>query len=213
MKTFISAFAFSTLLVINAPAQQQRVVAECTVTYAISAEESNADKDVIESLKASTKTVYIKANDSRSDLVSPTFTQSVLYNKSTGNAVILREIGTNKFMTQLDNAKWVAENKRYDGMTVSLVAGETKTILGYECKKAVMQLKDGTSFTLYYAGNIVPSVKEFEYQFKDIPGFVFEYESQETAGKKIKYTATKINLNPVPASRFDIPTSGYRLLN
>jgi GLPGLI family protein len=189
-------------------------VAECTVTYAISAEESNADKDVIESLKASTKTVYIKANDSRSDLVSPTFTQSVLYNKNTGNAVILREIGTNKFMTQLDNAKWVAENKRYDGMTVSLVPGnETKTILGYECKKAVMQLKDGTSFTLYYAGNIVPSVKEFEYQFKDIPGFVFEYESQETAGKKIKYTATKINLNPVPASRFDIPTSGYRLLN
>lgn len=213
MKTLISVFVLCSMLAVNAPAQQQRVVAECTVTYAISAEESNADKDVIESLKASTKTVYIKANDSRADLVSPTFTQSVLYNKGTGKAVILREIGTNKFMTQLDNAKWVAENKRYDGMTVSLVTGETKTILGYECKKAVMQLKDGTSFTLYYAGNIVPSVKEFEYQFKDIPGFVLEYESQETAGKKIKYTATKINLNPVPASRFDIPTSGYRLLN
>jgi hypothetical protein len=60
---------------------------------------------------------------------------------------------------------------------------------------------------------IVPSVKEFEYQFKDVPGFVLEFESQEADGKKIKYTATKINLSPVQASRFDVPTSGYRLLN
>lgn len=194
-------------------ASAQRVVADCTVTYAITTEDSNADKDVMESLKASTKTVYIKANDSRSDLVSPTFKQSVLYNKTTGNAVILREIGNNKFMTRLDNAKWVAENKKYDGMSVSISSGETKTILGYECRRAMIQTKDGGSFTLYFASAIVPSVKEFEYQFKDIPGFVLEFESQEADGKKIKYTATKINLAPVQASRFDIPTSGYRLLN
>jgi GLPGLI family protein len=211
MKSFI--FVFGSFFMVLHSFAQQRVVAECTVTYAISAEEGNADKDVIESLKASTKTVYIKANDSRTDLVSPSFTQSVLYNKSTGTAVILREFGNNKFMTKLDNSKWVAENKRYDGMTVSFPGNETKTILGYECKKAVIQLKDGTAFNLYYAGNIVPSVKEFEYQFKDIPGFVLEYESQEAESKKIKYTATKINLSPVQASRFDLPTSGYRLLN
>jgi len=211
MKNFI--FVFGSFFMMLHSSAQQRVVAECTVTYAISAEEGNADKDVIESLKASTKTVYIKANESRTDLVSPSFTQSVLYNKNTGTAVILREFGNNKFMTKLDNSKWVAENKRYDGMTVSFPGNETKTILGYECKKAVIQLKDGTAFTLYYAGNIVPSVKEFEYQFKDIPGFVLEYESQEVESKKIKYTATKINLSPVQASRFDLPTSGYRLLN
>ncbi len=27
---------------------------------------------------------------------------------------------------------------------------------------------------------------------------------------KIKYTASKVNLDPVPASKFDIPKSGYR---
>ena len=115
-------------------------------------------------------------------------------------------------MTKLDNARWKEENRKYDGMTVVLSA-ETKTILGYECKKALMQLKDGTVFTLYYATAIIPSVKEFEYQFKDIPGFVLEFESQEAEGKKIRYTATKINLSPVQASRFDIPVSGYRILN
>ena len=210
MKTLLTII-FTSLLVMQSAAQ--RVVADCAITYSISTEEGNADKDIAASLKASTKTVYIKGNDSRTDLVSPSFTQSLLYNKTTGNAVILREFGNNKFMTKLDQAKWVAENKKYEGMTVSLAAGETKTILGYECKKAVLQLKDGSSFTLFYATTIVPSVKEYEYQFKDIPGFVLEFESQEADSKKIKYTATKINLSPVQASRFDIPTSGYRLLN
>ena len=192
---------------------QARVVADCTITYAINSEDANADKNVTESLKSSTKTVYIRGNDSRTDLTSPSFTQSLLYNKTTGNAVILREFGNNKFMTRLDHAKWVEENKKHEGMHVAYDANETKTILGYECKKATMQLKDGSSFIIYYATAIVPSVKEFEYQFKDIPGFVLEYESQEADNKKIKYTATKINLSPVMASKFDIPTSGYRLLN
>lgn len=191
---------------------QTRVIADCSITYAISTDGSS-DKDVNESLKASTKTVYIRGNESRSDLVSPSFTQSLLYSKTTGNAVILREFGNNKFMTKLDAKAWAAENKKYDGMSVSLANPETKTILGYECKKAVITLKDGSVFSLFYATAIVPSVKEYEYQFKDIPGFVLEFESQEAESKKIRYTATKINLSPVQASRFDIPTSGYRLLN
>src|SRR6478735_449689 len=191
MKTLLTII-FTSVIVLQSAAQ--RVVADCAITYSISTEEGNADKDISASLKASTKTVYIKGNDSRTDLVSPSFTQSLLYNKNTGNAVILREFGNNKFMTKLDQAKWVAENKKYEGMTVSLSGTENKTILGYECKKAVIQLKDGSSFTLYYATTIVPSVKEYEYQFKDIPGFVLEFESQETDSKKIKYTATKINL-------------------
>jgi GLPGLI family protein len=205
---------FSVITLVMQGAAQQRIVAECAVTYSIAAEEENAaNKEVIESLKATTKTVYIKGNDSRTDLVSPTFKQSVLYNKSTGLAVILREFGNNKFMTKLDNTRWIAENKRYEGMVFSYAGNETKTILGYECRKAVMQLRDGSSYTLYYASNIIPSVKEFEYQFREVPGFVLEYESQEADGRKIKYTATKINLSPVQASRFDVPTSGYRLLN
>ncbi len=199
--------------ILQQAAAQQRVVADCTITYSISTEEGNAEKDVTESLKASTKTVYIRGNDSRTDLVTPSFTQSLLYDKSTGSAVILREFGNNKFITRLDAKTWAAENKRYDGMKISFVNNENKTILGYECKKAVIQLKDGSIFTLFYATSIIPSVKEFEYEFKDIPGFVLEFESQEAQSKKIRYTATKINLAPVQASKFDVPKSGYRLLD
>lgn len=163
-------------------------------------------------MKATTKTVYIKGVNSRTDLISPSFSQSVIYNKNTATATILRNIGANKFMTKLDQAKWIEEHTRYTNMKL-VKSDETKTILGYECRKLTLELSDGTTLTVFYATNISPSVKEFEYQFKDVPGFVLEYESTEGEGRKIKYTAAQINFNPVPASRFDIPVSGYRILN
>lgn len=189
---------------------QQRIVAECTITFKVSAD-STTDKDLAESLKNSTKVVYIKGNSSRTDLISSSFTQSVIYDKTTGSAVVLREFGNNKVMSKLNKAEWQEKNKKFEGFSLSTTS-EIKTILGYECKKAVLQTTDGNSFTLYYATAIAPSVKEFEYQFKDVPGLVLEYELNEN-GKKINYTASKINLAPVPASKFETPISGYRILN
>lgn len=190
---------------------QQRVVAECSVIYSITTDEKE-DKNWVESLKSSTKTVYIKGFNSRTDLISPAFTQSVFFDKSNGTAVVLRILGNNKFITRLDTSGWHQLNSKFDE-AVLVTSNETKTILGYECKKAVLKLKDGNSFMLYYTTAIIPSVREFEFQFKNIPGFVLEYETSEKSGKKVHYTATEINLNPVPASKFEIPTSGYRLLN
>lgn len=205
--------AFLGLIVIfyNTAHAQQRVVAECSVIYSITTDEKE-DKNWVESLKSSTKTVYIKGFNSRTDLISQAFTQSVFFDKSNGTAVVLRILGNNKFITRLDTSGWHQLNRKFDE-AVLVTSNETKTILGYECKKAVLKLKDGNSFTLYYTTAIIPSVREFEFQFKNIPGFVLEYETSEKNGKKVHYTATEINLNPVQASKFEIPTSGYRLLN
>ena len=202
MKKIITSFGLILFIFLQLNAQQ-RTVAECTISYAISENEAANSN--------STKIVYIKGNDSRMDIASPSFSQSIFYDKSSGNAVVLREFGNNKVMTKLSKSQWIEKNKKFEGATVNLV-GDTKIILGYECKKATLQAIDGTIVSLFYATAIVPSVKEFEYQFKDVPGFVLEYETEEN-GKKIKYTATKISLSPVSTSKFDVPTSGYRILN
>ncbi len=191
---------------------QQRVVAECTVTYQISLEEPNLNKEVEKALQQSSKTVFIKGNDSRVDLNSPSLLQSIIYDKSNGTAVILREFGNNKFLTKMSSTEWRLANKQFDGMTIHFV-NEFKTILGYECKKAVLNLKDSSIYNIYYATAIVPSVREFEFQFKDVPGFVLEFDVKEQSASVVRYIATKINLSPVQASKYDIPTSGYRLLN
>ena len=210
MKLLIS-FTCSLFTLVFVAKAQQRVVAECTVAYSISADSSD-DKEWKESLNSSSKTIYIKGNDCRNDLLSPAFSQSTFIDKSTGDVVVLREFGNNKLMSKLSRIQWVQMNKKFDGASLTTTE-ETKTILGYVCKKALLQLKDGTSLTIYFTPAIVPSVKEFEYQFKDVPGFVLAYDVKEKNNQSVHYVASKISFNPVPASRFDIPTSGYRIVN
>lgn len=193
--TFFSAFC------LNA---QQRVVAECTINYSIILDSTQPSNNT-------TKTVYIKGNDSRIDIVSPSFSQTTFYDKNSGNAVVLREFGNNKVITKLSKSQWIEKNKKYLKSNISY-NGDTKIILGYECKGASVLTKDSSVINVFYATSIITSVKEFEYQFKDIPGLVLEYEIEE-GKQKIKYLATKINLSPVSSSKFDVPTAGYRMLN
>jgi len=207
MKKFLLfALCFSQVVVICA--QMQKVVGDCMVTYTVSVDSSGTSKS---SLANTTKIFYVRGRKSRTDLMSPAFTQSVIYDNSTGTAIILREMGGNKYMSTFTAEKWKEQNKQYDGMSVTL-ANDTKNILGYECKKAIAKLKDGTTFSVFYAPGIIPQTSENSYEFQNIPGFVLQYETSGNNGQKIIFTATAINLDPVPYSKFEIPTSGYRML-
>ena len=188
---------------------QQRIVAECTVVYKV---ESHDASDGSMCQKA-TKTVYIKSNNARIDLVAPAYAQSTIYNKSTGMATVLRSFGEDKYMTSLNAKQWRKLNMPLDSMQIQLTT-DSISVLDYSCKKALLQLKNGTTVTVYYTTAIIPSVRDYEYMFKDIPGFVLGYEMVDDLGVKTIFRATQINLyNPVAASKFDIPAKGYRILS
>ena len=188
---------------------QQRIVAECTVVYKV---DSHDASDGSMRQKA-TKTVYIKSNNARIDLVAPAYAQSTIYNKSTGMATVLRSFGEDKYMTSLNAKQWRKLNMPLDSMQIQLTT-DSISVLDYSCKKALLQLKNGTTVTVYYTTAIIPSVRDYEYMFKDIPGFVLGYEMVDDLGVKTIFRATQINLyNPVAASKFDIPTKGYRILS
>ncbi|HVU83950.1 MAG TPA: hypothetical protein VHC50_03870, partial [Puia sp.] len=63
--------------------------------------------------------------------------------------------------------------------------------------------------TVYYTQDIVPENKAYDPVFVNLDGLPLEYEFSK-GDLHIKYVLASINLNPVPASKFDIPTSGYR---
>jgi len=187
---------------------QQRIVAECTVVYKVESQDA-ADASM---RQKATKTVYIKSNNARIDLVAPSYTQSTIYNKTTATASVLRSFGEDKYMTPLNTKQWRSINAALDSIQIQITS-DSATILDYSCKKAVLKLKDGTLVTVYFTAAIIPSVREYEYMFKDIPGFVLGYEMIDAAGIKTAFRATQINLyNPVSASKFDIPTKGYRII-
>lgn len=188
--------------------QKSTVIGDCTVTYSL----TTSDPSVQSKLAGASKTVYIKGQKSRTDFLSDGFRQTTIYDKKAGMAVVMKEIGAEKYISKYTQDEWKSQNKKYELKTVSLI-NETKTILSYTCKKAVITTRDGNSYSFYYAPSIVPSATENPFQFSDIPGLVLEYESSAgSSDKLIVFTATSINLSPVPASKFEIPTTGFRLL-
>jgi GLPGLI family protein len=209
MKKVISFFGLMLALVVHIHAQQ-KVVAECTVDFM--AKTTDADEDLQKSVSNTTQNWYFKANQSRIDNTSPEYKQTELYDAKTNTMTVLQEFGNSKFMSILDSKKLKEKYKMYDGATIA-TSLETKTILGYNCKKVVLKLTNGQEYNIFYASEITPSVKEYQPQFKDVPGFVLEYEAVGANGKsKITYTATKFSLSPVSPARFEVPKSGYRIL-
>ncbi len=189
---------------------QQRTVAECTINYAINLISAD-DSDLHETLKLSSETVYIKANNVRIDLVSPAFKQTTFFDKSLKEAVVLREFGNNKFINRLNTKEWVEANKKFDSLELKFQS-ETKNILGYECKKVEINTGNKNLYTVFYVPSIIPSVKEYEYVFKDVPGLILAFQTTDNKLNTIQYVATKINFNPIPIHVFDVPTEGYRLI-
>jgi len=116
--------------------------------------------------------------------------------------------GNQKILVRLNQDELKDKDKQFEQKTIDLKE-ETRNILGYNCRLAVVKLRDGTSFRVFYAPDILFSNKQFDSPFHDLPGFPLEYEVM-MGQLKLRYTATQISFDAVPSAMFDIPKSGYR---
>jgi hypothetical protein len=188
----------------------QKKVAELTLVYDATISTGNGQPKLADAFDGATTTVYIKGTMSRSEMVSALASFTSIYDSRTGVAVVLQEISGQKLLIHMTADNWKEKNRRYEGISFTNTS-ETKTIAGYKCTKAIATMKDGSAFTVYYTKEIIPENAAYDVQFKDLEGLPLEYELIQ-GNLKIKYTVSKINMNPVPASKFDIPKSGYREL-
>jgi len=188
----------------------QKNLSEGSLVYNISVETGSTQPKMADMLDGATTTVYLKGNESRTEMVSGLGSEATIFNATTGNGVILKDYSSQKLMITLTPDEWKTNNKKYEGITFENTA-ENAVIAGFNCKKAIAKLKDGSTFTVYYTTDINVTNKSYDYQFKTLPGLAVQYEMQN--GKmKFKFTLAKINYSLVPASKFEIPKSGYRVL-
>lgn len=199
----------SSFLVLSS--QAQKTLDEGSLVYNISVETGSAEPKMADMLDGATTTVYLKGNMSRTEMVSGLGSEATIHNATTGSGVILKDYSGQKLMITLTPQDWEKNNKKYEGITFEN-SGETSTIEGFSCRKAVAKLKDGSSFTVYYTTEVSLPNKNYDFQFKTLPGLAVQYEMQ--SGKmKFKFTLSKINYDKVPAAKFEIPKSGYRVLS
>ena len=96
---------------------------------------------------------------------------------------------------------------------------ETKTIAGYECKKAIVTVvgkdKKEEKVDLWYCEKFDNPNKEGRGRgqsiMKGIKGMPFEY-SGGSGGMKFKMVAKEVSIEPVADSKFILSTEGYKIM-
>jgi GLPGLI family protein len=208
-KIFKSVAVLSSLLwVLNANAQKR--ITEGTISYDIVVNTGNSNPSIADMFNGATSIVYLKGYQTRFERVSSLGVESTIVDGKTGNVNVLKEYGEQKYMITMTPDNWKEANKKYEGI-VFKYEEEYKTIAEYKCQKAIGTMKDGTTITVYFTKDLVANNREFEYAYKSLPGLAMEYETI-IGSLKVTYTVSKVNFSIVPATKFELPKSGFRVM-
>lgn len=209
MKQFSGFLLVGLLMFIQGSAQKR--ITEGTISYDIVVS-SNEEKPTLASMfDGASSIVYIKGNLSRSEMISSLGTESRIVDAKTGKVTVLKEYGAQRYMINMTPSDWKDANKRYEDVNYTLT-DEYKEIAGYKCQKAVGKFADGSTFTVWFTRDLVAEYRDFEYAYRSLPGLAMEFETN-VGNLKVTYTVSKISFNVVPASKFELPKSGYRVMS
>ena len=206
IKSFVIVLGLLWVFNVNA----QKRITEGTISYDIVVQTGNENPSIADMFNGATSIVYLKGYQTRFERVSSLGVESTIVDGKTGNVTVLKEYGEQKYMITMTPANWKDANKKYEGI-VFKYEEEYKTIAEYKCQKAIGTMKDGTTITVYFTKDLVANNREFEYAYKSLPVLAMEFET--TIGNlKVTYTVSKVNFGLVPATKFDLPKSGFRVM-
>lgn len=211
MKNRLSLPLILALILTFSAANGQKMLAEGTVTYDITVLEA-ANKEAAEkAFRGASQILYLKGPKARYEFVSPLRSQAIIYDASTKSAVLLRENGNDKYLTDLNSDQFKHYNSKYSGLTWKNL-GETRQIAGHNTKAAETTLSDGTSIVVHYTEELLPVARGYDASFEGIDGLPLQF-TITTGGTKLQYTATTIQIAIVSANKFDKPRAGYKQLD
>jgi hypothetical protein len=182
---------------------QTKVVGECAITYDIHQISMKGDTSLV-----GQKQIFIKGNSCKTILKTPAFTQTLIFNTQQDTAIILKEIGMNKFLQYILYASMQPVN-----LVASKKNANTSTLLDYPCETITLSWADGNSMEVTYTNLFIPTVTVYEQAFKEIPGLVMRYQLTTKEGNKILYNANKIDLSPITLNVFEVNKSNYQQIN
>ena len=174
---------------------------DMVISYNIEIKAGTKRTSIAETYNGGSKTVFISKNKIRIRLLSLMRIESLFFLPDTDSTLHIyqeKESGGKANPRQLSLSNWQELNLKYDSAYYKPVAGKSKKILGYNCKKAIIYLKDGRTITAYYTEALKPLRAICEPAFASLPGLALEYTYTYKSGSST-YTATSIKretINP-----------------
>ena len=196
---------------LNCPAQQ--VFTDGAIVYAIDVPSAGSmAPQAVATLKAGQLTYRFKNHLFRSDMRIGPMEYINIHDNTAHSALSLIKGGAGKnYLVRMSAADVRKEAEKYDGLTFTPEPGSAK-IAGYTCKKAVGQLADGKSFTVYYTEALQPPSADYNPRFKGLDGLPLKFEVHIKNDAQLTMTATSVKQGFQPSSLFEAPSSGFREL-
>jgi hypothetical protein len=189
----------------------QKQFSEGTLQYHIQIVSNEAGKAAAP-IATATQQVYLKAMQSRTEMTSNLGTETTLFDQRQGKAVILKDYSGQKLMITLTRSNWAQKNVVFHNLKFNTSNPENVQIGDYSCKTATATTADGHQITVYYLPDYQLANVSYNNAFSLLPGIPVRYELN-SGNLLFQYELTSISTDPVPATRFDFPKSGYRIMS
>jgi hypothetical protein len=161
-----------------------------------------------------------KGDKSLTEMSSMMFTNQTLIDDK-GMIMLMEQMGNKMAIKQTkeEMAKEEAKVKDKPADPKIEYTTETKTIAGYECKKAIVTMvgkdKKEEKMEVWYSDKFENNNKEGKGQgqsfMKGLKGMPFEYAGGQ-GGMKFKMVAKEVSVDPVSDEKFALSTDGYKLM-
>jgi hypothetical protein len=189
-----------------APSVAQKRFSEGTIVFTVS---TFIDGTKIED--DATAVHMTKGGHVRSEMSSSIGKTITIFDTREGKGAVIRELGSQRILIPLNRANWAETNEKFQNLVYAFSEDSIK-LIGFKCSRANAILEDSTVIAVFYTREISTENPEVDSQFGTLPGMALQY-SYTKGNTMVVYTATAINFDPVPIQRFDVPSSGYRVLS
>jgi GLPGLI family protein len=152
-------------------------------------------------------TITIKGNKSKTEMKVMGSTQIEITDYQEKSKVALIDMMGQKYAVKSTGDEIAKELAKEPAATVE-VTGETKSIAGYTCKKAVVTVNDDgakSTYDVYYTSDLGPKAANFDNPlYKDIDGVLLEF-SMKTPQFTMVFSATSVEKKSVSSKEFEVP--------
>jgi hypothetical protein len=177
-----------------------------TVSYTLTIVSKRSNTGIGEAYNGGIETLFDDGSHGRLRLASLMRIQSVFLSEDHKEITVLKESARHETKTMLTAAQWSRYNAKYAGAACAITT-DTARILGYTCKKALLNLKDGRQLTAWYTPQIQTACQPLlQPAFNGLPGLVLRYE-YTCRHKTLRYSAATLSRKPIDGSVFQVPAT------
>ena len=189
----------------------QEIINDATLTYSVSVQ-SAKDSNKNKLFEGASYKLYLKANISRSDLKTTMGSESTIYDGKEKKGVILKEYSNQKLMILMSESNWIEKNTSSHDLNFN-VEDKIYTVNGFQCKKAAATSSKMELITVFFSPSLLLNNNNYNNCFSKLNGLPVKYERELSDGTTYIYFLDNVNYDIVSSSKFEIPKSGYRVMN